>query len=78
MTAVNEVIEGLQILVKTAKVPPGLAQTGVEDKGTANLCGAGHDIIYGPMSNPDEEDARRLEELGWFYDFDLQCWAVFV
>lgn len=35
-----------------------------------------HDIIYAgyAIDNMEKEDCARLEELGWDYDPDLECW----
>jgi len=66
MGNVTSVIEGLQIFQRYV---PGLW---VE---------AAHDEIFGP--SPEEldlstEDLKRLEELDWFVDGEVDCWARFV
>lgn len=39
---------------------------------------AEHDIIYGPESpSAGSEDAAKLEELGWHWDNEVNCWAIF-
>jgi len=78
MASVAQVVEGLEILAKTADVPRGLAEDGETDTRTAHLGGAEHDILWGPQANPSEEDKQRLEELGWHYDVESNGWARFV
>jgi hypothetical protein len=78
MASVAQVVEGLEILSKTATVPPGLAETGETDTRTAHLGGAEHDILYGPQADPSLEDRQRLAELGWHYDVEVDGWARFV
>jgi hypothetical protein len=78
MASVKDVIEGLEILAKTAEVPIGLAEQGSTDRRQAHLIGASHDVIWGPDADPSEEDKDRLEELGWFFDDESDCWARFV
>lgn len=78
MASVAEVVEGLEILAKTASVPAGLAEEGETDTRTAHLNGAGHDIICGPDSSPSPEDIKRLEEIGWHFDEEVECWSCFV
>ena len=78
MASISEVVEGLEILAKTAKVPAGLAEKGETDTRTAHIGGANHDIIYGPDCDPSPEDIKRLEELGWHVDSDTDCWSRFV
>lgn len=78
MASVAQVVEGLEILAKTASVPLGLAEQGETDTRTAHLGGAEHDVIWGPQADPSAEDRRRLEELGWHYDPSVDGWARFV
>ena len=78
MASVAEVVEGLEILAKTANVPPCRAERGETDTRTALLNGAGHDIICGPDADPSEDDKRRLEELGWHFDEEYDSWSRFV
>ena len=78
MTTVAQVVEGLEILAKTASVPAGLAESGETDTRTAHIGGAEHDILFGPEADPSVEDCNRLEELGWHYDSEVDCWARFV
>lgn len=78
MASIAEVVEGLEILSKTANVPRGLAEDGVTDRRTAHLGGAEHDILLGPQADPCVEDRNRLDELGWHYDSEFECWARFV
>lgn len=78
MASIAEVVEGLEILAKTATVPVGLAEKGETDIRTAQLAGADHDIIWGPDADPSEEDKKRLDELGWHFDDEAECWARFV
>lgn len=40
---------------------------------------AEHDIIYaGPDEDMSKEDVKELEQLGWFFDEEYECWAHFV
>lgn len=78
MASVAEIVEGLEILAKTATVPAGLAAEGVTDTRAASVGGAEHDILYGPDSDPAPEDIARLQELGWHFDAEVSCWARFV
>lgn len=78
MASVAEVVEGLEILAKTASVPRGLAENGETDTRTAHLGGANHDIIWGPEADPSDEDKKRLDELGWHFDSESDCWSRFV
>lgn len=78
MASIAQVVEGLEILAKTASVPRGLAEKGETDRRTAHIGGANHDIIWGPDADPSDEDKARLEELGWHFDQESDCWARFV
>lgn len=78
MASIAEVVEGLEILAKTASVPRGLAIKGETDTRTAHLGGADHDIIWGPEANPSDADKKRLEEIGWHFDLETERWARFV
>ena len=78
MASVREIVDGLEILALTAKVPAGLAEKGETDKRTASVSGAGHDIIYGPRSSPSIENQHILTELGWHFDTDQELWCRFV
>lgn len=67
MANVNDIIEGLTILAKHD--PHGL---------DANVA-ADHDIIFGPgKKDVPEDDRKRLEQLGWFWDKEYDCWAMYV
>ncbi len=58
-----QLIDGLTIL---AKYEPG---GNVEP---------GHDVICGPgPENPKPEDKTRLDELGWHWDEEYDCWTAF-
>jgi hypothetical protein len=78
MASIKDVIEGLEILAKTATVPVFLAEQGSTDRRQAHLGGASHDVIWGPEADPSDEDKARLDELGWFFDDGLDCWSRFV
>ena len=78
MASIREVVEGLEILAKTAAVPAYLAEQGQTDRREADLGGADRDIIWGPESDPSDEDKERLDELGWHFDDKAGCWARFV
>jgi len=39
---------------------------------------AEHDEIYaGSKPDPDSDDGRALEALGWLWDEGLECWSAF-
>jgi len=78
MAQIREIIEGLEILSKTAEVPAGLAEKGETDTRTAMVSGASHDILWGPESNPSDEDIARLHELGWHLCSGTGLWSRFV
>lgn len=78
MAQIKEVIEGLEILAKTAFVPMGLAEEGETDTRTAHLGGAGYDVIYGPDAEPSDSDCARLVEIGWHFDEERETWCLFV
>lgn len=78
MPSVAEIVEGLEILAKTASVPRVLAEKGETDTRTAHIGGAGHDVIWGPQASPSPEDVSRLEELGWHLDSEAEVWSRFV
>ena len=78
MASIRDVIEGLEILAKTAEVPIFLAEQGLTDRLRAHLGGASHNVIWGPGADPSEEDEARLDELGWHFDDEADCWARFV
>jgi hypothetical protein len=43
-------------------------------------CSAEHDILYaGPdeQGKVSEEDQKKLEDLGWHWDEQFDCWARF-
>ena len=65
MSQIKEIIQGLQILSRYRLQNDWIA--------------AEHDIIYGPDLKEDvtPEDAKQLENLGWFFDEEFDCWAVF-
>jgi hypothetical protein len=68
MAKANDVIEGLQILMKYAH------------KGEQEIA-AEHDIIYGPGGPPEminADDLKKLEELRWHYDATLPSWYKYV
>jgi hypothetical protein len=78
MASIKNVIEGLEILAKTAAVPVFLAEQGSTDRREVHLGGADHDGIWGPKADPSEEDKARLKELGWRFDNESGCWSRFV
>lgn len=78
MASVAEVVEGLEILAKTASVPTGLAEKGETDTRTAELGGTGYDVIWGPKADPSDDDKTRLKELGWVFLNGPGCWSRFV
>lgn len=68
MATAKQVIEGLQILSRYG------------DPQEHDIC-AEHDIIYacpgvGPK-DPSTEELQRLEDLGWFWDDQVDSWARF-
>ena len=66
MATICNVITGLQIIQKY--VDPG-----------ESLGGAEHDIIYAVPSSikVTAEDAKSLEDAGWFREADTYSWATF-
>ena len=78
MASIREVVEGLEILAKTAAVPAYLAEQGQTDRLEADLGGADHDTIWGPDADPSDKDKERLDELGWHFDDSFGRWARFV
>ncbi len=78
MASIKDVIEGLEILAKTATVPVFLAEQGSTDRRQAHLGGASDNVLWGPQADPSDEDKARLDELGWFFDDESDCWARFV
>lgn len=78
MASIAEVVEGLEILAKTAIIPKGLKEKGETDRRTSHLGGANHDIIWGPDADPTDEDKARLVEIGWHFDEESDCWSRFV
>ena len=63
MAAVREVMEGLQIL---------------DSVGRAKIC-AEHDITYVHVDQDiSEANVKVLEELGWHWSTEGDCWAIFV
>jgi hypothetical protein len=77
MTSIAEVVDGLEILAKTARVPAGLAEQGVTDKRTAIVSTSYDGSIIGPIAEPNQEDQDKLESLGWHWDSDCDCWCIF-
>lgn len=78
MAAISELVEGLEILAKTASVPKGLAEEGETNTRLAHVSGAEHDILYGPVCDPEPSDIERLEVLGWHMCSETGLWARFV
>lgn len=78
MAQIKELVEGLEILAKTAKVPVGLAENGETDTRTAHVGGAGHDVLWGPECEPSADDIKRLEALGWHLCSETGLWSIFV
>jgi hypothetical protein len=75
MTTIAQVVDGLEILAKTARVPAGLAAQGVTDKRTAIVSTDFDGAIIGPIAEPSEEDQDKLVALGWYCDDE--CWCIF-
>lgn len=67
MAKYRDIIGGLQILVKYRK-----------DGEEAHFEGADHDIIFSHDESVSAEDKKQLEELGWFWSEEFDCWARFV
>ena len=76
MASIANVVAGLEILAKTARVPAGLAAAGVTDRRQAHV-ETDHDIIFLPSADPSPEDQKELEKLGWFLSEEFDCWAMF-
>lgn len=68
MPNMKRIQEGLTILAKYADENEYLS--------------AEHDILYGPVikdgAEISEEDAKKLDELGWHVDSLTNSWAAFV
>ncbi len=65
MATMQTIADGLSILLKYDP---------------AGSCGAEHDILYaGPdiKAQVSEEDAKKLESLGWHWSTEFECWARF-
>ncbi len=77
MASIKSIVEGLEILANTAKVPAWLAEDGETDRRMAHIGGADHDIIWGPEADPSAEDIERLEELGWHMCSGAGVWSRF-
>ena len=77
MATIAEVVEGLEILAKTARIPKLLTQKGETDGRQVSISGD-HGIIYGPEANPNNEDKYQLEKLGWFFDIYIERWALHI
>lgn len=46
--------------------------------GPEGNCDAQHDVLYGPGEQElPAEDVAALEALGWFWDDEVESWAVF-
>jgi hypothetical protein len=75
VASINEVVEGLEILAKTAKVPEGLAAKGETD-GMQSSVGAVSGAVLGPDASPSEGDQDRLIKLGWLYSDLWQRWEI--
>lgn len=67
MATLSTLLEGMQILNKYMGKVEG-------------ECAAEHDIIYLPGPSKEElsaEDAKRLDDLGFFFDDQYDSWARF-
>jgi hypothetical protein len=71
MASYADVIEGLEIFARLCKM--GRSTHGIL---------ARHDVIYaggikrnGPEEDVPDEDRKRLDELGWYWDSDMESWA---
>lgn len=42
------------------------------------LGGAEHDVLYASNCTMTEEDKKLMDEWGWHYDEENECWARFV
>lgn len=65
----KRILEGLQILIKYCS------------NGNGDLS-AEHDVIYTSPRNAsevemNEDDKKKLDELGWFIDEENDCWCHF-
>jgi len=74
MAPIHDVIEGLKILSHTAFVPLGLTNKGETDRTRAHV-EAYIGIIRGPRATPAKDEIEQLEELGWHFDEDHECWS---
>lgn len=73
MAIMNDVKEGLEILIKYEKI-----------YGIKGYVSAEHDQIWAgcdydtDRGRMDKKDRARLRRLGWFVDTDCDCWSRFV
>lgn len=62
-------------LIEAFHIFASYAEKGV---GQSHVLSAGHDIIHGPENPPRAtDDGQRLEELGWHWDEEVECWGMF-
>lgn len=75
MASIASVVEGLEILAKTATIPADLLARCETNRRLAR-CELNHDIICGPEldAEPSEDDRKRLEEIGWCFDDNYGRW----
>ena len=65
MAGAESIIEGLKILIENT--PDG-----------KTYCSAEHDILYGPgIEEIPAGQKELLDKLGWFWDEDVDSWAIF-
>jgi hypothetical protein len=63
MTQIEEIIEGLKIF---------------KSLGDDSISGAEYGEIFGTEKTTSEEQTKKLKELGWYLDTEVNCWAKFV
>jgi len=66
MPTITNIRKGLEII--EAHLEPG----------DCRFLGAEHDIIYAASKpRPGSEDGKKLVELGWYWDSDVDSWSAF-
>ena len=74
MASIRDVIAGLEVLAAHAKPMGG----GAEGR-DVHIGGAGHDVLCGPTLGKELTPVSKkiLEEAGWHWDDEYDCWCRF-
>lgn len=78
MAKIADIVAGLEILAKTARIPKALAAKGETDGRQVHIHPIDHYIINGPIANPSDEDKDQLRKLGWHFDPATELWSLYV